>query len=188
MEKSDALNKYGLTDYSDPDEIRSKLDETLHSFKVEVLQKYMVPALLVKKIQLIQDHMLSEYLLLNGEIITGNKINQWSDNPVDRVDFIEQYEKQISHLKLELMHCDSFHQLLQVVQAFIITQEYYMVIFRMLFNEFSEALPEEVNTRELIDTGKLLVALKKGELENKLTWEIELELARIDKIQRLKIS
>lgn len=72
------------------------------------------------------------------------------------------------------------------MQALILTQEYYMVLFRMLYNEFSEALPEEVNTREMIDTGKLLLALHLGTLDERTVWDIEKgEIARIEKIQEL---
>jgi hypothetical protein len=98
---------------------------------------------------------------------------------------ISQYEEQISHLKLEVMNSRTFHQLHRVMKALVLAQEYYMVLFRMLFNEFSEALPEEVNTREMIDTGKLLLALKSGQLEERMIWDIEREIARIEKIQML---
>jgi hypothetical protein len=110
----------------------------------------------------------------------------WNENPPNRIVLLEQYEKQISALKLALMESATFHQTHKVIQAFILTQEYYMVLFRILFNEFTEALPEEVNTREMIDTGKLLQALKSGDPDNRLTWEIEREIARIDKLRNIK--
>ncbi len=188
MEKKDALLAFGITGSVDAQDIRFAIEEKLFMLKNELLQKYMVPTLLSKKMQQLHDLTLSEYVLHDGEILQSSSPLLWSSNPANRIDFIEQYESHISALKLTMMNCTSFHHLMKVVQAFIITQEYYMVLFRMLFNEFSEALPEEVNTREMIDTGKLLLALKKGELDEKQTWEIELELARIDKIRKLKVS
>jgi hypothetical protein len=55
----------------------------------------------------------------------------------------------------------------------------------MLFNEYAEALPEEVKSREIIDTGKLLQALKTNQVDNKIVWAIEREITRIDRITRL---
>jgi hypothetical protein len=54
-----------------------------------------------------------------------------------------------------------------------------------LFSEHYSALPEEVNTRDMIDTGKLILQLKAGNPDDKMAWEIEKELARISKIQQL---
>lgn len=186
MEKKDALIAFGITGYVDVQDIHIAIEEKLFALKNELLQKYMVPTLLSKKMQQLQDLTLAEYVLFDGEIRQDKAPLLWSSSPANRIDFIEQYESHISALKLTLMNCTSFHHLMKIVQAFILTQEYYMVLFRMLFNEFSEALPEEVNTREIIDTGKLLLTLKKGAIDEKQTWEIELELARIDKIQKLK--
>ncbi len=187
MEKFDALIKMGLAPEASQDEIQTTFEQKLFDLKKEILQKYMVPTLLTKKIQLVQDIMLAEFVLIE----TKNNQSEvtlpvWQEQPRDRVNFLEQYEAHISQLKLALMHCSSFDELLKIVQTLIISQDYYMVLFRMLFNEFSEALPEEVNTREIIDTGKLLLALKKEELDNKQIWEIEREHARIDKIMGLK--
>ncbi len=188
MEKKDAYIAFGVTGTDDLQDVRTAIEEKLFALKNDILQKYMVPTLLTKKMQNLQYLTLAEYVLLDGEIKQAETQELWSASPANRIDFIEQYESHISVLKLTLMNCTSFHQLMKIVQSFIITQDYYMVLFRMLFNEFSEALPEEVNTREIIDTGKLLLALKKEELDEKQTWEIELELARIDKIQKLKVS
>jgi hypothetical protein len=186
MEKLEALHQFKLTPEAQEEDIQQALEERLFEIKKDVLQKYMVPTLLHKKLVQIQDSMLAAYVLGATEESTMPDIPQWQGNPTERVQFIESYEAQISMLKLALMNVQSFHHLMKVIHEFIVTQEYYMVIFRMLFNEFSEALPEEVNTREIIDTGKLLLGMKKGELDNKLTWEIERELARIQKIQSLK--
>jgi hypothetical protein len=47
-------------------------------------------------------------------------------------------------------------------------------------------LPEEVNSREMLDTGKLLVALKNDQVDNKMSWAIEREISRIKKIQGIQ--
>jgi hypothetical protein len=187
MEKEIALQHFGLLPAANAEEIENAIEEKLFSLKQEVLQKYMVPVLLNKKLQQIQDLMLAEFVL--NKTMTQNHETSppvWSDNPDNKIVLLEQYEKQISALKLALMESRTFHQVHKIIQSFILCQEYYMVLFRILFNEYAEALPEEVNTREMIDTGKLLVALKSGEPDNKQTWEIEREIARIDKIKNLK--
>ncbi|MBL0316047.1 MAG: hypothetical protein IPP69_09780 [Flavobacteriales bacterium] len=185
MEKNQALSIFGLTESSDQEELFNAIEEKLFALKNEVLQKYMVPTLINKKINSIQDIMVAEFILLGGQIPVGNEIRHWNSSPGDRIAMISQYEEQISHLKLETMNSRTFQQLHKVMQAFILTQEYYMVLFRMLYNEFSEALPEEVNTREMIDTGKLLLALRSGTLDERTVWDIEREIARIEKIQKL---
>jgi hypothetical protein len=188
MEKAEALKIFDLTSSAEKEDVLNAIEENLFQLKKEILQKYMVPALLQKKLQQIQELMIAEYVL-HSELASNEEPSPlpWTENPTDRIVLLEQYEKQISMLKLSLMDSKSFHQVHKIILALILTQEYYMVLFRILFNEFSEALPEEVNTREMIDTGKLLTALKAGELDNKQTWEIEREIARIDKIRNLKI-
>ena len=188
MEKTEALNLFLLKHDSTQEEMEGAIEEKLFALKNDVLQKYMVPSLLRTKLQNIQPFMLAESALKhNGKSLSAD-LTDWTLSPDERIHFIEEYEKQISQLKLALMNAVSFDQLHQVIHALVITQEYYMVLFKMLFNEFSEALPEEVNTREIIDTGKLLLALKAGALDNKQTWEIEREIARIDKLQKLKTA
>jgi hypothetical protein len=60
-----------------------------------------------------------------------------------------------------------------------------MLRFTEFFSEYSEALPEEVNSREIIDTGKLLLTLKQNQIDNKMSWAIEREISRIKKIRAL---
>lgn len=185
MEKSQALSIFGISESADQEAIFNAIEEKLFALKNEVLQKYMVPTLITKKVNAMQDSILAEFILLGGNVPAGNEIQHWSSSPPDRIAMISQYEEQISHLKLETMNSRTFHQLHKVMRALILTQEYYMVLFRMLFNEFSEALPEEVNTREMIDTGKLLLTLRAGQLDERSVWDIEKEIARIEKIQKL---
>ena len=185
MDKIQACQLFGLAESATQEEIETVTEEKLFHYKNEVLQKYMVPALLKNKLQTLQELALAESLLRN----TGpqNAVAEaWTSDPADRISFIEEYEEHTSHLKLATTQSNSFGQLHSVIRTFIVSQEYYMVLFKMLFSEFSEALPEEVNTRQIIDTGKLLLALKSGTLDNKQTWEIELEITRIDKLQKLK--
>jgi len=104
----------------------------------------------------------------------------------DRIAMLEQYEARISQLKLSIMQSNSFAGLRPIVQQLIRLQEDYMHAFRKLFSSYSEALPEEVNSREMMDTGKLLHALKQGEPDNKMVWAIERELTRIKKIEGIR--
>ena len=60
--------------------------------------------------------------------------DRWTSKPADRISFIEEYEAHISQLKLAAMQSATFAQLSKVAQVFILSQEYYMVLFKMLFN------------------------------------------------------
>jgi hypothetical protein len=99
---------------------------------------------------------------------------------------LESYESALSNLKLAVMNSASFNHLSKTLNALIDLQENYMHRFLMLFKEYSEALPEEVNSREMLDTGKLLVALKNDQVDNKMSWAIEREISRIKKIQGIQ--
>jgi hypothetical protein len=85
------------------------------------------------------------------------------------------------------MNASGYRQLMDVIAELIDLQEAYMELFKEQFNEYSEALPEEVNTRDMIDTGVLLQGLKAGDLHAHMIWNIERELARISKIQKLSV-
>ncbi len=62
--------------------------------------------------------------------------------------FLEAYERSISDLKLRLMNVSSFQALCDATIELSDLQEIYMGMFKEQFNEYSEALPEEVNTRD----------------------------------------
>jgi hypothetical protein len=185
MDKSGAEELFKLVPGAAADEVQSAIEEKLFAIKKDLLQKYMVPLLLRNKMQQIRQYMLAEITLKGEGPVLDEDIVHWTSDTTDRIAFIEEYEAHISRLKLAVMNSPDFGRLHLAVQALILVQEYYMVVFRMLFNEFSEALPEEVNTRDIIDTGKLLLSLRSGILDDKQTWAIELELARIDKLHQM---
>jgi hypothetical protein len=181
-----AMELLGLNPTDDEETIREHLELQLFEFKKELLGKYMVPALLRKKEAqlnaLIQAESVAAPALLSQEQATESE--SWSDLPTNRIQFLEHYEQHLSALKLRIMECTSFAGLKSIMNRMIVSQEYYMVLFKMLFNEYAEALPEEVNSREIIDTGKLLQVLKTGDIDNKTAWAIEREITRIDRISR----
>jgi hypothetical protein len=177
----------GLNNDDDRETVAERLEEMRFALKNEVLQKYMVPMLLRKKDPQIEEYMQAEALVLGSSLLdAASPPESWNSLPKDRIAFLEQYESRLSELKLRVMQACSFTELKGVVDALVVTQEYYMALFKLLFNEFAEALPEEVNSREIIDTGKLLQVLRQGEIDNKTAWAIEREITRIDRIHGLK--
>ena len=187
MNREDALNIFRLNPNIDEESVLEALESDLFETKKDILLKYMVPVLLQKKQRELQDKVVAEHVL-HPSAVDQSAPPIWNNAYQDRIAFLEDYEAKMSELKTSLMQARSYRVVFPIVQRIILTQEYYMVLFRILFNEFSEALPEEVNSREIIDTGKLLLALKNEPLTESITWSIEREIGRIDRIRALRIS
>jgi len=168
------------------DDMHNLHEQKLFDWKQELLQKYMVPALLRNKLPLLEEIIAAEKKLVPEIQSYEMAANNLSLPSLDRIAMLEQYEARISQLKLSIMQSNSFAGLRPIVQQLILLQEDYMHAFRTLFSSYSEALPEEVNSREMMDTGKLLHALKQGEPDNKMVWAIERELTRIKKIEGIR--
>lgn len=189
MTKQMAMELLGLGPADDQESIREQIESLLFEFKKELLSKYMVPSLLRKKEAQLDAFIQAESAVDTAVLTEAQAVEpeQWKALPAHRIEFLEQYEQHLSGLKLQLMQCNSFSALKIVMHQLILSQEYYMALFKMLFNEYAEALPEEVNSREIIDTGKLLQALKSETIDNKTAWAIEREITRIDRISRLPV-
>ncbi|MFM7309517.1 MAG: hypothetical protein ACKOZY_02825 [Flavobacteriales bacterium] len=187
MNRQDALRIFRLKPDIEEEWLMEAMENDLFETKKDILQKYMVPVLLQKKLREIQDKVVAEHILQPAHS-DKHAPSIWDKPYEDRVAFLEDYEAKMSELKSALMQAISYRIVFPIVQRIILTQEYYMVLFRILFNEFSEALPEEVNSREIIDTGKLLLALKNGPLDERTTWSIEREIGRIDRIRALRVG
>lgn len=181
--KTKAMTLMGMDSSLNRDEMHEQREQIVFEWKQEVLQKYMVPALLRKKLPLLAEMISAEKLLLDESNATTTTNDNSPLQCENKIDLLEHYDTMLSELKLALTRCNTFSGLLPVMNALIRLQEDYMHGFRNLFGDYSEALPEEVNSREMIDTGKLLLALKQGEPDNKMVWAIERELTRIKKIE-----
>jgi len=172
-----------LDEQADNEMIQTAMEEKLFAVKKEILTLLAVPSLIKKR-------QLNLSIWLEAETFVGigsQEHTQFdSDSPIDktqdRIAFLESYEQLMSIIKLELMNAGSFKKLNGVVSAALRLQTDYMHGFKKFFAEYTEALPEETKSREMIDTGKLLNALKSNNLTSDITWEIEKELARIAKL------
>jgi len=186
ISKERAMTLMGFESLHDRDDMHNLHEQKLFDWKQELLQKYMVPALLRNKLPLLEEIIFAEEKLV-PEIQTYEvAANNLPLPSSDRIAMLEQYEARISQLKLSIMQSNTFAGLNSIVQQLIQLQEDYMHAFSALFSSYSEALPEEVNSREMMDTGKLLHALKQGEPDNKMVWAIERELTRIKKIEGIR--
>jgi len=173
----------GIESTHDFDEFTNRHEEKLFEWKQDVLQKYMVPSLLRSKLKNLSQLIAAEETLSLADGSAPFVIELPQLATPDKIDFLESFESGLSNLKLLVMNSASFKNLESVLKGIIEWQELYMLRFTELFNEYSEALPEEVNSREMIDTGKLLLALKQNQIDNKQSWAIEREISRIKKIR-----
>ncbi len=173
----------GIESNHDFDEFVNKHEEKLFEWKQDVLQKYMVPSLLRSKLKILSQLIDAENALSLISEQDSVKILLPEFRDSEQIEFLEFYESGISSLKLQLTNVNSFKQLERAMENLIEWQEIYMHRFTELFHDYSEALPEEVNSREIIDTGKLLLALKQNQIDNKMGWAVEREISRIRKIR-----
>lgn len=161
--------------------LQEAYEQKLFDARQDVLQKFAVPSLIRKKIKSLEPIMLLEQSAGSAQSETPFSSAAMSN----RIKFLEMYEKKMSELRLAIAQAPSFAELCQLASSLALQQDYYMIIFAMHFSEHYKALPEEVNTRDMIDTGKLIMQLKAGNPDDKMAWEIEKELARIHKIHQL---
>jgi hypothetical protein len=186
LSKQRAMALLGIESSLDHDESMNQHEQKLFEWKQDVLQKYMVPSLLRSKLKLLDEFIQAEKMIVPEHQSQHAVIAEIQLQGSDRILMLENYETDVSKLKLQLMQASSFAQVPWLIEAFIQIQERFMSLFLSLFPEYSEALPEEVNSREMIDTGKLLLALKQQQIDNKMSWAIEREISRIRKIQGMR--
>ena len=184
--KQKAMALMGIESSHNFEEFENQHEQKLFEWKQELLQKYMVPSLIRSKLKPIADFIRAEQVLEINEASKEYSAPSFQFSDDDRIGMLESYESALSNLKLAVMNSASFNHLSKTLNALIDLQENYMHRFLMLFKEYSEALPEEVNSREMLDTGKLLVALKNDQVDNKMSWAIEREISRIKKIQGIQ--
>ncbi|MFN0032788.1 MAG: hypothetical protein ACKVOR_11565 [Flavobacteriales bacterium] len=183
MDKESALQLIGAGVAATAEEIGDLIEQKLFEQKQDALQKYMVPTLLLKKTKQLEAWCDAETVLGFSAQIDDVAFATLTGRQSTQTIFLEAYEQALSEHKLRMMNAQSFAQLMHAINQMATLQELYMVRFRDQFNEYSEALPEEANSREALDTGTLLQGLKSGELSASMIYAIEKELARISKIQ-----
>ncbi len=181
--KQKAMALMGIESSHDHEDFVNQHEQKLFQWKQEIMQKYVVPALLRNKQKAINELTHAEQILEIKEASDGSYSQSLIISSENRIGMLESYETALSNLKLAIMNSASFNDLSKAMKEIIELQENYMHHFLLLFMEYSEALPEEVNSREMIDTGKLLIALKNNQIDNKLSWAIEREISRIKKTQ-----
>ena len=183
--KQKAMALMGIESSHDFEEFVNRHEEILFAWKQEILQKFMVPSLLKSKLKNLSQMIAAEHALSLTEANGQHHVELPGLSLAGKIDFLESYESGLSNLKLQLMNSTSFAQIELTLSALIEFQDSYMLRFTEFFSEYSEALPEEVNSREIIDTGKLLLTLKQNQIDNKMSWAIEREISRIKKIRAI---
>lgn len=169
-----------LDETADMEEIEEAMEEKLFHLKKEVLNLLPVPSL-VKRKQMTTERW-SEIESPESNAAVYNPPVDTMLNAPDAISFLEQYEAMMSEVKLKLANSNSFQSLHKVLDAAVLVQSAYMRVFPHFFSDYQKALPEETKSREIIDTGRLLTALKSGQVTSDIAWEIEKELARISKL------
>ncbi|HEY8404890.1 MAG TPA: hypothetical protein VIK71_09805 [Flavobacteriales bacterium] len=176
---TEAIKLLGLEEDADQEAVETAWEEKLFALKKEILPLLPVPSLVHKRIQ-----QLAVWCALESPAAPAlPAIDIASVHAADDViSFLEQYERQMSALKLHISNAATFRTLQSLLPIAIELQTTYMKKFKHFFSNYAEALPEEAKSREMIDTGRLLTALKNNNLTSEITWEIEKELARINKL------
>lgn len=172
-----------LDERADTEMIQTAMEEKLLAAKKEILTLLPVPSLIKKR-------QLNLSIWIDAELSIGmnsQETNQSTneidiDKAQDKIEFLESYEQRMSVVKLKLMNASSFKHLSNTISNALRLQADYMTGFKKFFSEYTEALPEETKSREMIDTGKLLNAIKNENITSDIAWEIEKELARIAKL------
>jgi hypothetical protein len=163
------------------EQLQEVYETKLFDARNDILQKFAVPSLIRKK-----NKTLEALVQAENEAYTSTHESPFSSSALaDKIEFLERYEEKMSELRLALTSAGSFTKLSKIAASIALQQDYYMMLFTLYFSEHYRALPEEVNTRDMIDTGKLILHLKAGNPDDKMSWEIEKELARIQKIHQL---
>lgn len=187
MNNAEALKFLSLEADASREVVEGVLEEKLFTIKKEILNLIPVPSLVTKRMnQLsswveIEDFYFSPPSRMDG-ILLGDELAI----STDAITFLETYEREISIEKLEIANVSTFIHLIDCLVRIIHLQECYMSGFKKFFSTYNEALPEEVKSREMIDTGKLLQALKNNAVNSEITWEVEKELGRINKLLQFK--
>ncbi len=186
MNFEDAIKFLSLESDADRDVITNILEEKLFTVKKEILTLIPVPSLVSKRMKQLDKWIEVEELIHSPESrLDGLLLYCETQDATDAISFLELYEKEISAEKLEISNADTFIYLIDCLTSAIFLQECYMDGFKKFFSTYNEALPEEAKSREMIDTGKLLQALKNNNITSDVTWEIEKELARIGKLPKV---
>jgi hypothetical protein len=179
---TEAIKLLGLEEHADQETIESALEDKLFALKKEILPLLPVPSLIQKREQQLAVWFALENLASPAAITVDLES---VDTSTDVVSFLENYERQMSTIKLHIANAMSFIALKNILPVAAELQIIYMKKFREFFINYAEALPDEAKSREMIDTGKLLTALKSDNLNSEITWEIEKELARIGKLIKI---
>lgn len=184
MNFDEARKKLGLENDADLEIVESAIEEKLFNFKKDILPLLPVPSLVKKR-----QAQLDAWITIENKVDKSYSTNSSMgaiENATDIVSFLEVYERELSKVKLEIMNAGSFSSLKHSLELAVELQTLYMRAFKKFFADYSEALPEETKSREIIDTGKLLNALKNNNMTSEVTWEIEKELGRIHKLIQFK--
>ncbi len=183
MDALEAKKKLGLLPEDDLSAVAEAMDDKLFQFKKEILPLLVVPTLVEKR-----KNQLTPWVEIEGVSEEVHEVISFSEmeNSPDAIAFLIHYEKERSQVQLAIMNAPSFNHLSGYLDRAISLQNLYMRMFQRFFDHFATALPEEAKSREMIDTGTLITALKSDQLSPSITWEIERELARIRKLTPLK--
>jgi hypothetical protein len=182
MTRAEALEILQLPSHADADEIEDALDDQLFAMRKEAMTKYMVPQLLdklVRRADLLAE--CSEVML--GAPWTPQTAVQFSDlNTSDEIAFFQEFEKRESEMKLQLNSAKNALQLKRALQALQEHQRLYMKQFVAVFSRYKNELESPTNSREVLDTGKLLLLMKQGNHKEEIEYLLAKELSRVSQL------
>lgn len=182
MTRAEALEILQLTPQADADDIEDALDNQLFAMRKEAMTKYMVPQLLDKLVR--RADLLAEC----SEVMLGAP---WIPSPAaelselsteNEIAFFQDFEKRESEMKLQLNSVKNAFQLKRALLAMQNHQRSYMNQFIAVFSGYKEELESPTNSREVLDTGKLLLLMKQGNGKEEVRQLIAKELSRVSQL------
>lgn len=183
MTKAEAYEILLLPQSAEPDDVEDALDEQLFALRKEAMSKYMVPQLLDKLVR--RADLLAEC----SEVVLGAP---WTPLPLPELSpltessgiaFLQDFEKRESEMKHRLNAAKNAFQLKQALQLMQTHQRQYMEQFARVFSAYKKEMEQSTNSRSVLDTGKLILLMRKGENEAEMSSMIAQELSRVSMLK-----
>ncbi len=182
MTRAEALEILQLPPQADSDEIEDALDDQLFAMRKEAMSKYVVPQLLNKLVR--RADLLAECseVMLGAPWIPLPAVQFSHLSTASEVAFFQDFEKRESELKLQLNSAKNAFQFKRALQAMQEHQRLYMIQFVAVFSKYKKDIESPTNSRDVIDTGKLLLLLKQGNNHEEIERMLAQELSRVSQL------
>jgi len=158
MDKKAALSYLKLKEYFTEAHVLDAFEELIFSIKKELLSKPIIISRWKNKLQLVKQLISAKQALLNENIDVST--HDLKDVPLDNtslLNFMKDYEQQLSKAKLDFSNAQSDEALLSSIQYVIFIQSQYEQHYLSFFDTeklskytFAGKLSEQINSAKII--------------------------------------